>query len=180
LTDVFSYDYTLNFKAKKIKKNVLDFTLVFFLPPTGWVSLCQACWCAKMQAFCNQTQHKQNSSRFISIISMIHHFSAIYERSCEAFRKTGSQSSVFTIDLDGSGPLEHTQVNCTMAGEWSNYAYPALHISRCIIHWCSSCLTLFNDEAQTSALLIYKPYSVQGQVWPQHVWRTAWRNHTSH
>uniref|UniRef100_A0A8C2CCW5 Contactin associated protein-like 5 like n=1 Tax=Cyprinus carpio TaxID=7962 RepID=A0A8C2CCW5_CYPCA len=41
--------------------------------------------------------------------------SSIYERSCEAFRKTGSQSSVFTIDLDGSGPLEHTQVNCTMA-----------------------------------------------------------------
>uniref|UniRef100_A0A8C2J769 Contactin associated protein-like 5 like n=1 Tax=Cyprinus carpio TaxID=7962 RepID=A0A8C2J769_CYPCA len=40
---------------------------------------------------------------------------SIYERSCEAFRKTGSQSSVFTIDLDGSGPLEHTQVNCTMA-----------------------------------------------------------------
>uniref|UniRef100_A0A8C2CCW8 Contactin associated protein-like 5 like n=1 Tax=Cyprinus carpio TaxID=7962 RepID=A0A8C2CCW8_CYPCA len=32
--------------------------------------------------------------------------SSIYERSCEAFRKTGSQSSVFTIDLDGSGPLE--------------------------------------------------------------------------
>ncbi|KAI2659090.1 Contactin-associated protein-like 4 [Labeo rohita] len=41
---------------------------------------------------------------------------SIYERSCEAFRKTGSQSSVFTIDLDGSGPLEHTQVNCTVAG----------------------------------------------------------------
>uniref|UniRef100_A0A671M322 Contactin-associated protein-like 5 n=1 Tax=Sinocyclocheilus anshuiensis TaxID=1608454 RepID=A0A671M322_9TELE len=40
---------------------------------------------------------------------------SIYERSCEAFRKTGSQSSVFTIDLDGSGLLEHTQVNCTMA-----------------------------------------------------------------
>ncbi|XP_043107209.1 contactin-associated protein-like 5 isoform X2 [Puntigrus tetrazona] len=40
---------------------------------------------------------------------------SIYERSCEAFRKTGSQSSVFTIDLDGSGPLDHTQVNCTVA-----------------------------------------------------------------
>uniref|UniRef100_A0A673GEW9 Contactin-associated protein-like 5 n=1 Tax=Sinocyclocheilus rhinocerous TaxID=307959 RepID=A0A673GEW9_9TELE len=40
---------------------------------------------------------------------------SIYERSCEAFRKTGSQSSAFTIDLDGSGPLEHTQVDCTMA-----------------------------------------------------------------
>ncbi|XP_056591110.1 contactin-associated protein-like 5 isoform X1 [Triplophysa dalaica] len=40
---------------------------------------------------------------------------SIYERSCEAFRKTGSQSGVFTIDLDGSGPLEHTQVNCTVA-----------------------------------------------------------------
>ncbi|XP_051528143.1 contactin-associated protein-like 5 isoform X1 [Myxocyprinus asiaticus] len=40
---------------------------------------------------------------------------SIYERSCEAFRKTGSQSGVFTIDLDGSGPLTHTQVNCTVA-----------------------------------------------------------------
>ncbi|XP_065097094.1 contactin-associated protein-like 5 [Paramisgurnus dabryanus] len=39
----------------------------------------------------------------------------IYERSCQAFRKTGSQSGLFTIDLDGSGPLEHTQVNCTVA-----------------------------------------------------------------
>ncbi|XP_051532109.1 contactin-associated protein-like 5 isoform X1 [Myxocyprinus asiaticus] len=39
---------------------------------------------------------------------------SIYERSCEAFRKTGSKSGVFTIDLDGSGPLEHTQVNCTV------------------------------------------------------------------
>lgn len=153
--------------------------MFLFLPPTGSVSLCQACWCAKMQAFCNQTQHTQQQQIYF------HHFydssfSAIYERSCEAFRKTGSQSSVFTIDLDGSGPLEHTQVNCTMAGDWSNYTYPALHISRRIIHWCSSCLTLFNDEAQTSALLIYKPDSVQGQVWPQHVWGTAWRNHTSH
>lgn len=62
-------------------------------------------------------------------------FSAIYERSCEAFRKTGSQSGVFTIDLDGSGPLEYTQVNCTVAGtltmDWATY-YPITHTQLCI------------------------------------------------
>lgn len=41
---------------------------------------------------------------------------AIYERSCEAYRNTASPSGVFTIDPDGSGPLEHTKVNCTIAG----------------------------------------------------------------
>ncbi|XP_066503685.1 contactin-associated protein-like 5 [Hoplias malabaricus] len=42
---------------------------------------------------------------------------SIYERSCEAYRKTGSPSGVFTVDPDGSGPLEHTQVNCTLADD---------------------------------------------------------------
>ncbi|XP_062868407.1 contactin-associated protein-like 5 [Trichomycterus rosablanca] len=42
---------------------------------------------------------------------------SIYERSCEAYRKSGSPSGVFTIDPDGSGPLQHTQVNCTVAEE---------------------------------------------------------------
>ncbi|XP_036443090.1 LOW QUALITY PROTEIN: contactin-associated protein-like 5 [Colossoma macropomum] len=41
----------------------------------------------------------------------------IYERSCEAYRKTGSPAGVFTVDPDGSGPLEHTQVNCTLADD---------------------------------------------------------------
>uniref|UniRef100_A0A673K8Z8 Contactin-associated protein-like 5 n=1 Tax=Sinocyclocheilus rhinocerous TaxID=307959 RepID=A0A673K8Z8_9TELE len=54
---------------------------------------------------------------------------SIYERSCEAFRKTGSQSSVFTIDLDGSGPLEHTQVNCTMADKvWTVVGHDHMRI----------------------------------------------------
>uniref|UniRef100_A0AAY5EIU1 Contactin associated protein family member 5 like n=1 Tax=Electrophorus electricus TaxID=8005 RepID=A0AAY5EIU1_ELEEL len=42
-------------------------------------------------------------------------FAAIYERSCEAYRKTGSPSGMFTVDPDGSGPLENTRVNCSMA-----------------------------------------------------------------
>ncbi|XP_046714224.1 contactin-associated protein-like 5 [Silurus meridionalis] len=41
----------------------------------------------------------------------------IYERSCEAYRNTASPSGVFTIDPDGSGPLESTQVNCTTRGD---------------------------------------------------------------
>uniref|UniRef100_A0AAY5E8E6 Contactin associated protein family member 5 like n=1 Tax=Electrophorus electricus TaxID=8005 RepID=A0AAY5E8E6_ELEEL len=40
---------------------------------------------------------------------------SIYERSCEAYRKTGSPSGMFTVDPDGSGPLENTRVNCSMA-----------------------------------------------------------------
>lgn len=43
-------------------------------------------------------------------------FAAIYERSCEAYRNTASPSDVFTIDPDGSGPLAHTDVNCTLSG----------------------------------------------------------------
>ncbi|XP_030626504.1 contactin-associated protein-like 5 [Chanos chanos] len=55
---------------------------------------------------------------------------SIYERSCEAYRKTGSPSGLFSIDPDGSGPLEHTQVNCSMAEDkvWTvvghDYAQP--------------------------------------------------------
>uniref|UniRef100_A0AAR2M5A1 Contactin associated protein-like 5a n=1 Tax=Pygocentrus nattereri TaxID=42514 RepID=A0AAR2M5A1_PYGNA len=41
----------------------------------------------------------------------------IYERSCEAYRKTGSPAGIFTVDPDGSGPLEHTHVNCTLADD---------------------------------------------------------------
>ncbi|XP_076880731.1 contactin-associated protein-like 5 [Brachyhypopomus gauderio] len=40
---------------------------------------------------------------------------SIYERSCEAYRKTGSPSGMLTIDPDGSGPLENTQVVCNVA-----------------------------------------------------------------
>ncbi|KAK2868852.1 hypothetical protein Q7C36_000723 [Tachysurus vachellii] len=39
----------------------------------------------------------------------------IYERSCEAYRNKASPSGIFTIDPDGSGPLDHTLVNCTNA-----------------------------------------------------------------
>uniref|UniRef100_A0AAY4DAE9 Contactin associated protein-like 5a n=1 Tax=Denticeps clupeoides TaxID=299321 RepID=A0AAY4DAE9_9TELE len=38
----------------------------------------------------------------------------IYRQSCEAYWKTGRPSGTYSIDVDGSGPLEPTLVNCSM------------------------------------------------------------------
>ncbi|XP_031415052.1 contactin-associated protein-like 5 [Clupea harengus] len=39
--------------------------------------------------------------------------SPLYERSCEAYRGKADPSGTYTLDLDGSGPLESTPVTCS-------------------------------------------------------------------
>ncbi|XP_048854339.1 LOW QUALITY PROTEIN: contactin-associated protein-like 5 [Brienomyrus brachyistius] len=50
---------------------------------------------------------------------------SIYEPSCEAYRQTGSSSGYFSIDPDGSGPLESTKVYCNMTEDkvWTVVAH---------------------------------------------------------
>lgn len=71
-------------------------------------------------------------------------FLAVYEASCEHYRLAESTSGYFSIDPDGSGPLDPVQVYCNITGQlflssaqlkcyiWQNcYIFPM-------------CFTLFN------------------------------------
>src|SRR4029434_5954340 len=54
-------------------------------------------------------------------------FTALYERSCEAYRGKADPSGTYTLDLDGSGPLESTPVTCSQTGNTTTHTHTQRH-----------------------------------------------------
>lgn len=43
--------------------------------------------------------------------------SAVYEKSCEAYKHQGNTSGLYYIDVDGSGPIKSQLIYCNMTGK---------------------------------------------------------------